>query len=313
MPEENRKELEMLVEFIREKIPYLEMVILYGSYARGNYVSYDRRIEFGISTFYRSDYDIVVLVSRMDNPAVLTEWLNGIRRRFKSETGAHTPVSFIKEHINKFIIYLNEGRYFYTTIKEQGILLYDSGNYKLPRRRPLRYNKIKKQAEEYFEDWYHRGDRFLKNAAEYDYEDGEYKMASFHLHQACESFFCAISLTYTLNKPKEHDLRSLIDYNKKFSAELLTVFPSETSEEERLFELLRAAYIQARYNKDFAVSKEDIEVLISWVRNFREVTGTICRDQFKEFDRLVALQQAKYHSAKPNASAEEDVNSVTAD
>ncbi len=39
------------------------MVILFGSYARGNYVLWDTNIEFGVHTSYQSDYDILLVVT----------------------------------------------------------------------------------------------------------------------------------------------------------------------------------------------------------------------------------------------------------
>ncbi len=43
--------------------------------------------------------------------------------------------------------------------------------------------------------------------------------------------------------------------------ELAKVFLRDTPEEKRLFELLRSAYVEARYNDDFVVTKEDIDAL----------------------------------------------------
>ncbi len=61
LPKKNREDLKYLVELILDKIPVCEMIILYGSYARGTYVSYDEREEFGIPTSFKSDYDILVI------------------------------------------------------------------------------------------------------------------------------------------------------------------------------------------------------------------------------------------------------------
>lgn len=40
------------------------MVILYGSYARNTHVDYDQRIEFGVPTYFMSDYDILILTRK---------------------------------------------------------------------------------------------------------------------------------------------------------------------------------------------------------------------------------------------------------
>ena len=69
LPKKNREDLKYLVELILDKIPVCEMIILYGSYARGTYVSYDEREEFGIPTSFKSDYDILVI----NNAGVMTK------------------------------------------------------------------------------------------------------------------------------------------------------------------------------------------------------------------------------------------------
>ena len=55
-------------------------------------------------------------------------------------------------------------------------------------------------------------------------------------------------LVYSLYGYKEHDLHFLCERSKPFTTELANVFPCDCEEEKRLFELLRAAYIEARYN-----------------------------------------------------------------
>lgn len=43
---------------------WCDMIILYGSYARGGYVLWDERVEFGVHTSYQSDLDIMVVISK---------------------------------------------------------------------------------------------------------------------------------------------------------------------------------------------------------------------------------------------------------
>lgn len=40
------------------------MIILYGSYARNTYVDCDRRRDYGVTTFFMSDYDILIVTRR---------------------------------------------------------------------------------------------------------------------------------------------------------------------------------------------------------------------------------------------------------
>ncbi len=101
-------------------------------------------------------------------------------------------------------------------------------------------------------------------------------MSSFNLHQACENYYYAIRLAFTLKSNKQHNLSKLSSSVKKYSPELIQVFPHHTPEEKRLFNLIKAAYVEARYNPHFIVTKEDIDALIPKVELLRDITKRIC-------------------------------------
>ena len=280
LPEKNQEDLKIIVATILEEVLNVEMIILFGSYARGNQVAFDRQMEYGISTSYRSDYDILVIASRIKNEPVFAKKLNGVGAIFKEKAKSDIRLEIVYKTVEKVVDFLEKGDFFYSEIRREGIALYDTGSFILPEPRDPEMIELERQAKDFFQDFFHKGERFLKTAREFDYPDGEYKMASFHLHQACESFFYAISLTFNQYKPKEHDIRMLIDFNKRYSQEIVKIFPRETAKNEHLFELLRASYVQSRYNKEFVVHKEDVEVLMKWIERFRDLTFDICERNF---------------------------------
>ncbi len=294
LPEKNQEDLKIIVATILEEVLNVEMIILFGSYARGNQVAFDRQMEYGISTSYRSDYDILVIASRIKNEPVFAKKLNGVGAIFKEKAKSDIRLEIVYKTVEKVVDFLEKGDFFYSEIRREGIALYDTGSFILPEPRDPEMIELERQAKDFFQDFFHKGERFLKTAREFDYPDGEYKMASFHLHQACESFFYAISLTFNQYKPKEHDIRMLIDFNKRYSQEIVKIFPRETAKNEHLFELLRASYVQSRYNKEFVVHKEDVEVLIKWIERFRDLTFDICERKLHEFERMVADQREEY-------------------
>ena len=294
LPEKNQEDLKIIVATILEEVLNVEMIILFGSYARGNQVAFDRQMEYGISTSYRSDYDILVIASRIKNEPVFAKKLNGVGAIFKEKAKSDIRLEIVYKTVEKVVDFLEKGDFFYSEIRREGIALYDTGSFMLPEPRDPEMIELERQAKDFFQDFFHKGERFLKTAREFDYPDGEYKMASFHLHQACESFFYAISLTFNQYKPKEHDIRMLIDFNKRYSQEIVKIFPRETAKNEHLFELLRASYVQSRYNKEFVVHKEDVEVLMKWIERFRDLTFDICERKLHEFERMVADQREEY-------------------
>lgn len=273
-----------LVKKIRERIPQTEMVILYGSYATGKYVEYDERVEFGISTLFMSDYDILVVTSGIILKKV-GQALDNIEFIYYKDPETQTPVQFINEDIRVLNRQLEEGRYFYTQLKQEGIVLYDSGNFKLARRRKLNFMEIQQQAKEYFNEKFHRANLFLDHAI-FDYNRDEYTMASFDLHQASENYYHTIRLSFILRSNKQHNLTKLHSSVRRYSDELGQIFPRHTEEEKRLFTLLKDAYVEARYNPKFVVTKEDIETLIPKVELLRDITKRICEQKINEYGMM---------------------------
>ena len=284
LPEQKRDELRRIVKCVLEVLPGCEMIILYGSYARNTYVDYDQRIEYGIRTCFMSDYDILVVTNTRFQRHVISHILSKATDNYYKGMNRNesTTVQFIDESIDDLNKAIDKNRYFYTDIKREGIMLYNSGRYKLARRRKQNYREIKELAEEYYNERFERGNEFLLGAIFYN-EQGLHKMASFNLHQACENYYNSIILTFTLYSPKEHSLIKLSARAKTHSLESSKAFPRNTEEEKRLFDLLQDAYVQARYSLHFRITQEDIEALIPKVERLRDITQQCCEERIKVY------------------------------
>ncbi|MDN3672741.1 HEPN domain-containing protein [Flavobacterium branchiarum] len=285
LPQKKQRDLVRFVEEITKRLPKTQMIILYGSYARNEYVNHDEKVEFGIPTSFRSDYDILVVTDSVTDQRA-SRMLDAIDNMYYRDPDLQTPVEFIHENIKRLNEYIDAGRYFYTQIKEEGILLYNSEKFTLAEQRPLRFDEIKEQAEEYFKDKFEKANFFFEDAI-LNYEKERYQMASFYLHQACENSFQTIRLVHTLTNPKQHNLEKLFSFTRKYSTDLPSVFPNDNPEEKRLFELLKSAYIEARYNPKFIVTKEDIDALLPKVKRLLEITKRICEAKIAEYAKQV--------------------------
>lgn len=62
---------------------------------------------------------------------------------------------------------------------------------------------------------------------------------------------------------------------KRFSMELVTIFPQNTDFEKECFNLLCRSYIEARYNKDFKIIREQLEYLLSRAEILKEMTNRL--------------------------------------
>lgn len=284
LPEYAKKDLEKIVGLVLERVPHCEMIILYGSYAKGTFVEYDERDEFGILTSFMSDYDLFVVTSGV-NVSEVGHLLDTVDDKYYKRPDHQVPIQFINDDIEKLNSDLSEGRYFYTGIKKHGIMLYDSGNFKLESARKLNFEEIRQQAKEYFEEKFENACGFFDHAT-FDYGIKRYRLASFDLHQVCENCFYALRLVYTLKNSKQHNLSKLLGSTHKYSPELKKIFPRNTKEEKRLFELLRLAYVEARYNKNFVVTKEDIDALVPKVERLRDVTEQVCKAQIEAYRQM---------------------------
>ena len=278
LPQSKQEELNLLTEFL-SNFKEVEMVILFGSYARGNWTE-DQYIEKGITYEYRSDYDILVVLTHED-----------IKQKFRIEdkvkaelttTGkVKTPVSLIFhgiKHLNKA---LNIGNYFFKDIKEEGKVLYDSGKFKLAVPKKLTPKQYQQKAQEYFEQWFESANGFFKQF-NYALKDNEYKIAAFDLHQATERYYTTILLVFTDYRPKDHNLETL-GIKVEMCDKRFAVFPRNTDEGKRLFELLKKAYIDARYKMDeYSISKTELEYLSDKVNQLKGLTESICREKILE-------------------------------
>lgn len=256
------------------------MIILFGSYARGEWVE-DIYTEGHITYEYISDFDILVLTrlkktaqnqanqSRADNLIVLNKAIK-------------TPVSVIYHSVGQVNPRLREGHYFFSDVKKEGIVLFDTGKLKLERRRKLSPAKRKQIAQEDFNMWFNSAKGFY-DSFEHKFGKRDYKLAAFMLHQAVERFYGAVMLVFTGYKPKRHNIETLGRRVSGCDASFLKVFPRATAEQDENFKLLKKAYIDARYKKDYKITKKQLEYLAKRVKILQRLTKKICKEKIESF------------------------------
>ncbi|MFQ5632390.1 MAG: HEPN domain-containing protein [bacterium] len=279
LTEEKQDELKAVVRLTLEHFPQgVEMIILFGSYARGQQVE-----ELGPDGFYytyQSDFDILAITDTKERANHYHTW-DRLEDRFYRSPGVRTPVTLIAHHIDYVNTNLSQGHYFFKDIAKEGILLYDSKRFELAEPRKLTPAEYKKQAEEYFEEWFETASEFF-GYFQTGFEKGQYTSAAFQLHQAVESFYAAILLVFTLYKPKIHDIEKLGRQAAGHDPQLLSVFPRGTKEERRRFKLLQKAYIDARYKKKhYTITREELQWLAERVEILQELTEKICKQKIE--------------------------------
>ena len=286
LPLTKQEELQRLTDLL-SSYKEVEMVILFGSYARGEYVE-DTYVEKGILYEYKSDYDLLV-VTRHDDLKANIKLETKVNETLRDTGRVNTPIglSFHSgKHLNQA---LREGSYFFKDIKKEGIVLYDTGTVRLQKPKKLTAEEVQQKAQEYFDQWFESAgvfyEDFRHNFAKSEKGRVYLNKAAFELHQATERYYTTILLVYTDYRPKEHDLERL-DLRVKNCDPRFGVFPQGTDEEKRLFELLRLAYVDARYKMDeYNISKKELDYLAEKVERLKEVTEKLCREKIGEIGK----------------------------
>ncbi len=279
LPGNKRDELERIVAAILKSCDDVEMIILFGSYARGEWKE-ETDLKPGRKSGHKSDYDILA-VTKEKSTAENTGIWNDVTKK-ASNMGLSTHVRIVAHDIQDINIKLAEGQYFYTDVKKEGCFLYDSGDFKLARKRKLKSAEKKRIAQDYFDNWFENAKGFYR-FCEVGIEENNLKGAAFHLHQAAEASYKTILLVFTNYNPNEHLLGLLGSMAEEHDKDLKGIFPKKTKREEKLFELLDYAYIGARYDPRYRIAKEDLEYLSERVRMLLELTEKICIKKIEGF------------------------------
>jgi uncharacterized protein len=291
LPAEKLEELNKVREIIEYRFQLrkddpeakLEMIILFGSYARGQWVE-NISVKNGIIVDeYKSDFDILVVTQKGMSEG---KWLDlCVDREIDNDSHIQTEVNIIHHGIHFLNERIKEAYYFFTDIAKEGILLYDSGRYELATPGPITPDIQAIKSQEDLDYWMDEGDNFLK-VSRFCIKEEIYKKAAFNLHQAAECYYSSVLLVFTGYKPRGHNLKYL---NKRVIAidiRFKEVFPMRDKREKDLFELLKKAYIDARYKKNYSINLSELDYLSERVCLLGKMTKEICE---QEITRLKAM------------------------
>lgn len=285
LPEGKRQELALVVDIVRTGFANairhrtqprfrngrILKIILFGSYARGDWV------EDPVGRYF-SDYDILVVVDHEDLTDIPEFWAKTEARLLKelTEGGAlRTQVGLAYHSIEDVNDKLRLGRYFFTDIFKDGIVLYEEPGHPFVEWDRLPSGEAIQETQDYFEDWFHSAQYAVKLAS-YSLADGEGKYAAFLLHQAAERFYHCVLLVRTLYSPKTHNLNRLRGLTEQLEPKLRSIWPTENRFHKRAYNLLREAYIKARYSREFSISDEEVAWLGERVALLQEMVRELC-------------------------------------
>ena len=274
LPKDKQGELKSITDSIVALV-HPEKIILFGSYATGKWQE-DVHKEGHITYEYISDYDLLVATRQGDNrPEHQIQEL----AETKSQPLTSIPVNVIVHGIDYVNRQIEEGQFFFTDIKKEGILLYDAGDVALAEQRELTPKERKDIAQRDFDKYFKTGKNFLTTSILVKDTIRDLNVSVFQLHQSAEGLYNTMILVFTGYKPKTHNLSKLLKMSREFSPELSTVFPNNSKSEIHLFTLLKKAYVDARYNDKYVITEEELTALIEKVKKLQDITERVCKSK----------------------------------
>ena len=194
----------------------------------------------------------------------------------------HNP-TIIVESLDRVNKELEKGQYFFSDIKKEGVLLFKEEGFELKEAKELSNQEIKEIAQSDFDQWFEKGGNCIKTS-KYHIQENMLSEAAFQLHQATENFLNCSLLVLISYKPKSHNLKTLLSLCSSQSNQFLNIFPTGNKEQEDCFELLRKAYIEARYEKDYKITLDQLNYLIEKLEKLEEITGQVCKERISSLN-----------------------------
>ena len=271
LPKAKRDDLKKVVALITASCSDVEMIVLYGSYARGDWKE-EEDLKPDRKSGHASDYDILVVVKNKSFAEGNGIWHQVTQKSFDLNLSTH--IRIIAHDIEYLNMKLAEGQYFFTDIVAEG-LLHDTGRVTLSRKRELTPKKKRRIAQDYYDYWFDRAERFFRNYV-YNVADKDYKTAAFVLHQSTEAAYKTMMLVFSGYSPHEHYLNILNAMAAEYDPVIGDIFPRDTEEAEDRLELLNYSYIGARYDMHLRIAREDLDLLAPCVERLLNRTREIC-------------------------------------
>ncbi|HWV82292.1 MAG TPA: HEPN domain-containing protein [Hyphomicrobiaceae bacterium] len=253
-------------------------IILFGSYARNDWVD---EPENG----YQSDFDLLVVVNHEDLTDIAHYWYVAEDRILRdAEIGR--PVNIIVHSLDEVNQSLKRGEYFWVDIARDGIILYELPRHPLATPMPLTSADAYQMASQYFEEWLPGIDRALSTASDQvqkgSDDRGWRKDAAFTLHQAVERAYICFLLVRTLYFPRSHNIKFLRSLAEDSEPRLIEAWPRERRIDRRRFQLLKRAYVEARYSTAYEISVEELNAILESVRTLRDIVEQVSRERLNE-------------------------------
>lgn len=227
-------------------------IILFGSYARNDWVD---EPENG----YLSDYDLLIIVSHKKLTDIAEYWWVAEDKLLREASIGRT-VNIIVHDLAEANQAIGRGEYFWTDILRDGVVLYELPKHPLAKPVIRTAKEVFEMSGSYFRHWSKLYQASLE-ISEFCLSQGNDRDAAFNLHQAVERSYICTLLVHKLYFPRSHNIKFLRSLAESINISLIEAWPRELRTDRRRFEILKRAYVEARYSDQFTVSLDDLAML----------------------------------------------------
>ncbi|MBZ9739806.1 MULTISPECIES: nucleotidyltransferase and HEPN domain-containing protein [unclassified Mesorhizobium] len=295
LPSTKQRELARIIEILLEeledalkgssaefkKMGRILKIILFGSYARGDWVDEPHTMKG-----YRSDFDILVIVNNRKLTDFATYWYKASDRLLR-DRGVSTQVGLIVHSRREVNTALRQGQYFFSDIRREGIVLYELDDEPLAEPKLQSPADALKLAKKHLQDRMPAGVEFFETY-KFALKNSWNARAAFLLHQAIEHSYSALLLTLTSYSPPSHNLNFLRTLAEERDRRLTEAWPRDQQRFRAWFNTLNEAYVKARYSEHYQISVEALEWLGERTAILHDLVGTICNEHIETLAREVA-------------------------
>jgi predicted nucleotidyltransferase/HEPN domain-containing protein len=252
-------------------------IVLFGSYARNDWVD---QPENG----YLSDFDLLVVVSHEKLTDIADYWYVA-EDKILRDTSIGRTVNIIVHTMAEVNEALARGEPFWTDIVRDGITLYELPGHPFATARPMTPSESAETAERHFQHWGPKVTDALE-VAQFCLSTGKRNDAAFQLHQATERAYICFLLVQTFYFPRSHNIKFLRSLAEAADRRLVEAWPRDARTDRRRFELLKRAYVEARYSHHYEITIDDLQAIAAACARLRDLVEALCRE------RITALRTA---------------------
>jgi predicted nucleotidyltransferase/HEPN domain-containing protein len=256
-------------------------LVLFGSFSRSDWVDEPQN-------GYQSDWDLLVVVSHEKLTDIADYWFVAENKLLR-DTEVGRPVNIIVHTLSEVNEALAKGRYFWVDIIRDGVMLHELPGYPLATPMPPTAVDAYEMARDHYEKQSRSLGQWLKLVdtaiAEMPTDATWGNKAAFNLHQAAETAYACFLLVRTFHFPRSHNLKFLRSLAEDKDRRLVEAWPRKSKLDRRRFELLKRAYVEARYSDAYEISTEDLAVLTETVARLRSIVDDVCCERIEALKR----------------------------